>query len=325
MKAVVIKSHGGIEGLDWTDVADVVPTSLELLVRVRAAGVNRADILQRQGFYPPPPGESEIPGLEIAGDVVAMGEETKGFQVGDRIFGLVAGGGYGEFCPIHYRMAMPLPTDWSYSQGAAVTEVFYTAGETLFTHGGLREGEDVLIHAGGSGVGSAGIQLATRAGARVYVTAGSQAKIDRCMALGAVAGFNYKQEDFVAGIQRETAGAGVHQVLDFIGGAYLNRNLQVLRPMGRLVVVGLLGGRKAELDLGLILTRRLRIIGSVMRSLSLEEKRAIKQRFMKRWMPGFEENGLQPIIYAEVPVENVREAHKIMEENLHFGKIVLIM
>lgn len=319
MRAVICED----KNLHLQILPDPIPKADELLVAVKAAGVNRADVLQRKGFYPPPKGASTVPGLEIAGEVVAVGASCKRFKIGQRVFGLVDGGGYGEHCTIPEVMAMPIPESWTYAYAAAIPEVFFTASETLFQVGSLKAGEEVLIHAGGSGVGSTAIQMARLAGARIATTAGSDEKLARCSDLGAHLTIPYKERDFVAEIQRWSEGGGVHLVLDFVGAAYLDRHLDVLRPLGRLVLVGLLGGAKAELNLGKVLMRRIRIYGSVMRSLPLADKVSIKERFLERWLEQIMRKSIEPVIFEKIPIENVRDAHKMMEADKHFGKIIL--
>ncbi|GIX47976.1 MAG: NAD(P)H quinone oxidoreductase [Candidatus Tectimicrobiota bacterium] len=325
MKAIVFEAPGDPEVLHLAEVPDPTPGPEHLLVRVRATALNRADTLQRRGLYPPPPGESEILGLELAGEVEAVGEATQGFRPGDRVFGLVGGGAYAEKALLHYRMAMPIPAGWSFVEAAAVPEVFFTANETLFTLGGLQPGETVLIHAGASGVGTAGIQMAHYIGARVLVTAGSAAKITRTLELGADAGINYKEEDFAARVLELTEGVGVDLIQDFIGAAYWERNLRCLKEAGRLVLVGLMGGAKVEADLGLIMRKRLHIIGSVMRSQPLANKIAITQRFRERWLPLLAQGILRPVIDRTFPLAEAAAAHRYMEENRNIGKIVLVV
>ncbi|MDE0636124.1 MAG: NAD(P)H-quinone oxidoreductase [Candidatus Poribacteria bacterium] len=323
MKAIVRDRDGGPEVLQLSDVAPPQPTQTQLLVDVKATALNRADLIQRRGGYPPPPGESEILGLEIAGTVAGMGEAVTGFNEGDRVFGLVGGGGYAEQAVIDYRMAMCVPNEWSFEEAAAVPEVFFTANENIFTLGQLTDGESILIHAGGSGVGTAGIQIAHHVGARVFVTAGTPDKIDKCKALGAIAGINYKQSDFVAEIERLTDGEGVDVVLDFIGAPYLARNLQILKTKGRLLQVGLMGGAATEIDLGIVMRKRLQVIGSVMRPQSLDEKIAITQRFVQRWLPALKAGTLRSVIDSVYPLAQACEAHQYMEANRNFGKIIL--
>ena len=323
MKAITINGDGGPEVLQLSEVSPPQPTQTQLLVDVKATALNRVDLIQRRGGYPPPPGESEILGLEIAGTVSGMGEAVTGFNEGDRVFGLVGGGGYAEQAVIDYRMAMFIPDKWSFEEAAAVPEVFFTANENIFTLGRLSDGESILIHAGGSGVGTAGIQIAHHAGARVFVTAGTPNKIDNCKALGAIAGINYKESDFVAEIERLTDGEGVDVVLDFIGAPYLARNLQILKTKGRLLQVGLMGGSATEIDLGIVMRKRLQVIGSVMRPQSLAEKISITQRFVDRWLPELKTGALRPVIDSVYPLAQTREAHQYMEANRNFGKIIL--
>lgn len=323
MKAIIRTGDGGPEVLQLSEVPPPQPRKTQLLVDVKATALNRVDLIQRRGGYPPPPGESEVLGLEIAGTVSGVGDAVIGFYGGDRVFGLVGGGGYAEQAVIDYRMAMPIPDEWSFEEAAAIPEVFFTANENIFTLGGLSSGEAILIHAGGSGVGTAGIQIASHAGARVFVTAGTSDKIDKCKALGAIAGINYKQADFVAEIERLTDGAGVDVVLDFIGAPYLARNLNILKTKGRLLQVGLMGGSTAEIDLGIVMRKRLKIIGSVMRPQSLEEKIAITQRFVDRWLPELKSGTLRPVIDSVYPLAQVQDAHRCMEENRNIGKIIL--
>ena len=325
MRAITFDTPGGPEVLHLAEVPDPVLGRQDLLIRVHATALNRADTLQRRGQYPPPPGESEILGLELAGIVEAVGAETRGFVSGDRIFGLVGGGGYAEQAVIDYRLAMPMPQEWDFVHAAAVPEVFFTANETLFTLGGLQKGETVLIHAGASGVGTAGIQMARQAGARTFVTAGSAGKIARTVELGAEAGINYKEEDFAARVLELTHKAGVDLIQDFVGAAYWQRNLQCLKVGGRLVLVGLMGGAKVDADLGLLLRKRLQVIGSVMRSQPLENKIAITQRFRERWLPLLESGAIRPIIDSAFPLAEAAAAHRYMEENRNVGKIMLVV
>lgn len=325
MKAMTIETPGAPDVLRLGEIPVPVPGPDELLVRVRATALNRADTLQRRGLYPPPPGESEILGLELAGEVETVGSAAHGFAPGDRVFGLVGGGGYAEKALIDARMAMRIPAGWDFVTAAAVPEVFFTANETLFTLGGLQRGETVLIHAGASGVGTAGIQMARHAGARVFVTAGSADKIARTVELGAEAGINYKEEDFAARVRELTNKEGVDLVQDFIGAAYWQKNLQCLKTGGRLVLVGLMGGVKVEADLNLIMRKRLHVIGSVMRSQSLANKIAITQRFRERWLPLLANGTLRPIIDTTFPLAEAAAAHRYMEENRNTGKIILVV
>lgn len=323
MKAIIRTGDGGPEVLQLGDAPMPQPTETQLLIDVHATALNRADLIQRRGGYPPPPGESEILGLEIAGTVSAMGSAVTGWREGDKVFGLVGGGGYAEQAVIDYRMAMRIPDDWSFEKAAAVPEVFFTANENIFTHGRLTAGETILIHAGGSGVGSAGVQISHRAGARVFVTASTAEKIAGCEKLGATAGINYKDADFVAEVKRLTDDAGVDVVLDFIGAPYLARNLSILKTWGRLLQVGLIGGSQTEIDLGTVMRNRLKLIGSVMRPQSLEEKIGITRRFVARWLPELVAGTLHPVLDTVFPLAQASEAHAYMEANRNFGKILL--
>ena len=323
MQAVIFDAPGGPEVLKVEYVADPVPGPDQILVRVRATALNRADTLQRQGLYPPPPGESDVLGLELAGEVEVVGSAVRDVHVGDRVFGLVGGGGYAEKAVLDARMAMPIPAGWSFAEAAAVPEVFFTAQETLFTLAQLRAGETVLIHAGASGVGTAGIQMARETGANVLVTAGSAEKIARCLELGAAAGCNYKERGFADWVHERTDGRGVDVIEDFIGAAYWDDNLKSLATGGRLVLVGFMGGTKAQTNLGLILMKRLRIFGSVLRSRPLADKIDITRRFQAEWLPLLEAGRIKPIIDRRFGLHEAADAHRYMEANKNVGKIIL--
>jgi putative PIG3 family NAD(P)H quinone oxidoreductase len=323
MQAITMSVPGGPEVFRLTTVPDPTPAAEQILVRVRATALNRADVMQRMGQYPPPPGESDILGLELAGEVEAIGAAVKDIAPGDRVFGLVGSGGYAEKAVIDARMAMPIPSSWSFVQAAAVPEVFFTAQETLFTLGGLQEGETVLIHAAASGVGTAGIQMARETGARIFVTAGSAEKIQRCIELGATTGCNYKEQDFAEWVKEVTNGQGVDVIEDFIGAAYWERNLRSLKTGGRLVLVGLMGGVKIEANLGLLMTKRLQIFGSVLRSRPLADKIAITRSFHSKWLPLLAAGRIKPVVDRVFPLAQVADAHRYMEENRNFGKIIL--
>ncbi len=323
MEAIIRTGDGGPEVLQLSEVPAPKPTATQLLVDVHATALNRADLIQRRGGYPPPPGDADILGLEIAGTVAAVGRAVEGVSEGDRVFGLVGGGGYAAQAVIDYRMAMPIPDGWRFEEAAAVPEVFFTANENIFTLGELAAGEAILIHAGGSGVGTAGIQISHHAGANVFVTAGTSGKIHKCKTLGAIEGINYKTADFVAEIEHLTGGEGVDVVLDFIGAPYLEQNLSILKTKGRLLQVGLIGGATAEIDLGTLMRKRLKIIGSVMRPQSIDEKIAITQRFVDQWLPELKNGTLKPVIDSVFPLAEARQAHTYMEANRNFGKIIL--
>ena len=323
MKAIAVKLEKKKPRFVWEEVPDIEPEPEEVLVDIKATAVNRADLLQAMGLYPPPPGESEILGLEMAGVVSAMGDQVKGCNIGDRVSGLLSGGGYAQQVAIHPEMLLHLPDNWSFVQGAAIPEVWLTAFSNLFMEGGLESGQNVLIHAGGSGVGTAGIQMAREAGAVVFVTAGTTAKLDRCRELGASLGVNYKEQRFVEEIMAATQGQGVDIILDPIGGDYLNQNLALLRENGRLITIGLLGGSTAEINLGTVLGKSLQIIGTRLRSRSLAQKIEITRMFADRFWPMLEAGSLQPVIDTVFPIEEARAAHDYVKQNQNTGKVIL--
>lgn len=294
-----------------------------VLVKINATAVNRADLLQRRGLYPPPPGESGILGLEAAGVIVEKGSGVRHWQIGERVCCLLGGGGYAEYVAVHQEMLLPLSEHLTFEQAAAIPEVFYTAFVNLFLEGALQAGESLLIHAGASGVGTAAIQLAQHAGAKVFVTAGTDEKVQRCVALGAELGINYKTEDFAERLLSATGATGVDVILDCVGGEYLQRNLLLLKPRGRLVLIGLLGGAKSEIDLTPVLRKRLRLLGSVLRSRSLAEKIAITRDFKARVWPLFKHQQIHPIIDTVFPWTEVEQAHAHLAANQNFGKVVL--
>jgi putative PIG3 family NAD(P)H quinone oxidoreductase len=323
VKAIVVYQTQGVPRLVWEDVRQIDFGSEEVLVNVRATAVNRADLAQARGNYPPPAGASEILGLEMAGEIAAAGSAVRGWQLGDRVCALLAGGGYAEQAAVHGDMLLPLPAEWSYAQGAAIPEVWLTAYVNLFLEGGLRPGERVLIHAGGSGVGTAAVQLAHEAGAAVYVTAGSVEKIARCTELGALRGYNYKAVDYLQGVLADTGGEGVDLILDPVGAEFLERNLRALRPNGRLVNIGLLSGGRTTVDLGLILGKSLRVVGSRLRPRPLEEKIAITRGFRERFWPAMVAGKLRPIIDTVFPIADAQSAHDYVRANRNIGKVIL--
>lgn len=323
MRAVTIPRFGTPEVLTIDYVPDPIPGPQHVLLRVRAFGINRADALQRAGKYPPPRGESNIPGLELAGEVLSCGSAVTNFAPGDRVFGLVGSGAYAEKALLDQRLAIRIPESWDFSEAAAVAEVYCTASETVFGRGDLKKGESILIHAGGSGVGTAAIQMAKHVGATVYFTAGSAAKIEKVMSLDADAGINYKAQDFVEEIKRLTNGIGVDVIEDFIGANYIRKNISLLKPDGRLILVGLMGGSKCEFDLAPILGRRLNIRGFTLRSQTIELKQAIVARFKERCLPLLVNGTVRAIVHAVYPFEKTIEAHRVMESNENFGKLVV--
>lgn len=323
MKAIVVKRDGQNPILVWENVPDVDFGSEDVLVDVRATAVNRADLLQARGGYDPPPGASEILGLEMAGVVAAVGEDVEEWQVGDRVCALLPGGGYAEQVTVPQNMLLQLPNDWTFAQGAAVPEVWYTAYVNLFLEGDLAAGETVLIHAGASGVGTAAIQLANAADATVYVTAGNEVKLQACRKLGAELAINYKEEDFLQRVLAATQDQGVDLILDPVGGGYLDRNVRALRRFGRLVNIGQLGGTQGEMNMGLVLGRRLRIIGSTLRSRPPAEKVKITEQFQSGYWHLLRSGELKPIIDTVFPLEKAQEAHAYVAQNKNIGKVIL--
>jgi putative PIG3 family NAD(P)H quinone oxidoreductase len=323
MRAITLNTFGGPEVLTQTVMPQPIPGPNQLLVQVKACGLNRADLLQRRGKYPPPPGESDILGLEMAGNITAMGKDAEGFGIGERVFGLVGSGAYAEYCLIDQGSAMPIPQHFSYIDAAAIPEAFLTAQEAVFTLGQLLPYESILIHAGGSGVGSAAIQLARQVNATIYTTTGSLGKMAKIKSFGADHIFNYKEQDFMAEIFQATQNRGVNVIIDFIGAEYLAQHLQLLQTDGRMSLVGLMRGRTAEVDLGLIHTKRLQLKGLTMRSRSLEEKERITRHFQQKWLPLFVSGQLKPVVDSIFPIHRVQGAHEYMESNLNIGKIIL--
>ena len=325
MRAVVAAWPGGPDVLEVVERPDPRPGPGEVLVRVAATAVNRADLLQRQGRYPPPPGAGDVLGLELAGTVAALGEGVEGWAEGDRVMAVVAGGGYAELAAVPASTLLPVPEGIDLAAAAAIPEVFTTVYDNVFLRASLARGETLLVHGGSSGIGTAAVQLAVRAGARVLVTASSPTKLDAAIALGAERGIDYTDEDFVVAARAATGDRGVDVILDVVGGPYLERNLEALAVEGRLVVIGLQGGARAELDLGLLLRRRLTVAASALRSRSTEEKAALAARVRADVLPGFQDGTLRPVVDRVLPLDQVAEAHRAMESGDHIGKIVLRM
>ncbi len=322
MRAVVTEQPGGPSVLAIGEVPPPVPGPGQLLVRVRAAALNHADMLQREGEFPPAPGESPILGVELAGDVVGGGAGAR-TAPGTAVFGLVGGGAYAEYCVIDEQMAFDVPAGLSYAEAASLPEVYFTADTTMFGLGALSAGQTVLIHGGGSGLGTAAIQMARSAGARVACTVGSAAKAARARELGADLAIDHRQQDFVAEVRTWTHGEGVDLVEDIVGADYFARNLAALKDGGRLVQVGILSGTICSLDLDIIVLRRLHLIGSVMRPLPIEDKRAIARRFRDRWLPLLAARKLSPVIDSLFALADVARAHERLGRSEHFGKIIL--
>lgn len=322
MRAVLVREPGGVEVLSLGDAPDPVPGEGELLVRVRAAGLNRADLLQRMGRYPPPAGASSLLGLELAGEVV---RGAGAFAPGDRVMSLVPGGAYAELATAPAATTLPVPAGLSWAEAAAIPEAFLTAWLNLFDLGGLASGETVLVHAGASGVGAAAIQLARARGATVITTAGSEAKLDFCRELGAAHTIHRHTEDFAARVEEITGGAGVALVLDVVGQPYWERNLRALARGGRLVLVGFLGGSRGEADLGPVLRKSLTVRGTTLRGTPDEQKAALVRELGEFALPRFKAGELKPTVDRLFPWDEVAAAHTYMAENRNLGKIVLEM
>ena len=323
MKAVIIEKPGDENVLKIGEVTDPVPKDDELLIRVKCAALNRADIMQRQGFYPPPPGASEILGLECSGEVIEAGKGVTGWRAGDRAMALLPGGGYAEKAVAHFGSAMKVPNALNDEEAAALPEVFLTAFVNLFSLAGVKPGENVLVHGGGSGVGTASIQLLREAGARSIVTAGSDEKCHECLKFGADVAINYKKGPFAPQVKAATNNRGADVILDSIGGAYLAENLDALAHSGRLVLIGLMKGATAEINLATVLRRHLKIFGSTLRSRSNAEKAEIVRDFLARFGRALEAGKLRPPIYKSLPASEAASAHRMMQASEHFGKIVL--
>ncbi|GIW14856.1 MAG: NAD(P)H quinone oxidoreductase [Tepidiforma sp.] len=326
MKAVVITRPGGPEVLEYREVPDPVAGPEDLLIRVRATALNRADLLQRMGGYPQPGPKPafEIPGLEYAGEVIAVGERVEGFAVGDRVMGLLAGGGYAELVATHYRLAVKVPDVLSWEEAGATPEVFITAHDALLQCG-LAAGERVLIHAAGSGVGVAATQIAKVMGASLVAgTAGSAEKLARAAELGLDLGINYREQDFAEEVLRATDGKGVDVILDVIGAEYWERNLRALAVKGRMVVVGLMGGTGASTNLGVLLQKRLQVRGTTLRARPMEEKATATRAFEKSVLPHIASGRVKVVIDRVYALRDAAEAHAYMATNANFGKIVLV-
>ena len=324
MIAIEIREPGEPDVLVPVERPNLSPGPGEVLIKVRAAGVNRPDVMQRRGRYPPPPGASDIPGLEVAGTVEAVGDGVDGWSSGDKICALVAGGGYAEFCIAPSPQCLPIPRGMDFVAAAAIPETFFTVWTNAFERGKLKAGESILIHGGSSGIGTTAIQLARAFEARVFATAGSSDKCAACERLGAERCINYRETDFVEAIRELTGGAGVNVVLDIIGGPYVPKNLEALAVEGRLVQIGVLGGAKTELNVAVIMHKRLTVTGSTLRVRSIADKAAIAAAVREHVWPLLESGAVKPLIYATFPLRDAAEAHRLMESSAHIGKIVLV-
>jgi NADPH2:quinone reductase len=320
MRVIEIAEPGGPDVLRPVQRPLPAPRAGEVLIKVAAAGVNRPDIMQRLGKYPPPPGASDIPGLEIAGEIVAGADAA----IGRRVCALVSGGGYAEYCVAPLEQCLPIPSGIAETHAAAIPETFFTVWTNLFERAGLQRGERVLIHGGTSGIGTTAIQLARVRGAMVLATAGSAEKVAACTQLGAAVAIDYHATDFVAAVKDATSGEGVDVVLDIIGADYLQRNLDCLRRDGRLVQIGLIGGSRSALDLRSVLQRRLTITGSTLRPRSVAEKGSIARALEREVWPLFERGELRPIIHGEFPLSRAADAHRELESGRVIGKLILV-
>jgi NADPH2:quinone reductase len=323
MTVVEIAAPGGPEQLRTSVRPIPQPGDNEVLIRVQAAGVNRPDVMQRQGRYPPPPGASDLPGMEIAGEIVALGTNVSGLSIGDKITSLLAGGGYAQYAVAAAPLCMPVPAGLSMVEAAAIPETYLTVWTNLFERGRCKAGDVVLIHGGTSGIGTTAIQLAVAWGARVFATAGSEEKARACEKFGAVRGIDYRTEDFVEVIRAETKGYGIDITLDMVAGSYVQRNLEIAAVEGRIVTISLLGGARAEINMGMILAKRLTLTGSTLRPRTVAQKAAVADAVRHNVWPLLAAGRARPIIYATFPLAQASEAHRLMESSKHIGKIVL--
>jgi NADPH:quinone reductase len=324
MTVIGISKPGGPEVLLPETRSVPVPGPQEILVKVAAAGVNRPDVAQRSGSYPPPPGASDLPGLEIAGEVVAVGSEAKKHKIGDKVMSLVAGGGYAQYCIAQDAQAMTVPPSLSMIEAGALAETLMTVWHNVFERGGLKAGETLLIHGGSSGIGTMAIQLAKAFGAKAIVTVGSQDKADACLKLGADHAINYKTQDFVAEVKTITGGKGVELILDMVGGEYVDRNYDAAAVDGRIVQIALLGGGKATINVGKIMVKRLHHTGSTLRPRSNADKAAMVAAIEAKVMPLVRDGRIKPLMDSSFPLEKAADAHRRMETSEHIGKIVLV-
>jgi NADPH2:quinone reductase len=325
MRAIEISRPGGPEMLRVAERSTPEPGPREVLIEVAAAGVNRPDVFQREGKYAPPPGASDLPGLEVAGRVVACGAEVHEWHEGDLVCALLAGGGYAEYCAAPAPQCLPVPAGLSLVEAAALPETVFTVWTNVFERGSLSSGDVLLVHGGSSGIGTMAIQMARARGVRVLATAGTPEKCAACERLGAERGIDYRREDFAAVVQQLTAGRGVDVILDMVGGDYLPRNIASLAPDGRLVQIALLRGSRAEIDLAPVLHRRLTLTGSTLRPRSVEEKGRLARAVRAAVWPLVEKGDVRPIVHATFPLEAAADAHRLMESGAHVGKIVLVV
>lgn len=323
MQAIAIGAPGGPEMLQKVERPLPTPAPGEVLIRVGAAGVNRLDVLQRRGLYPPPPGASDLPGLEIAGEIAALGKGATRWKLGDRVCALTTGGGYAEFCAAHESHCLPLPDGFSLTQAAAIPETHFTVWHNVFQRGRLQRGETLLVHGGTSGIGTTAIQLGKAFGAMVIATAGTDEKCDACRRLGAAHAINYRSEDFVTAIKAITGGRGADVVLDMVAGSYLERNIRAAAVDGRIVQIAFLGGSKATLDVMPLMLKRLTLTGSTLRARSVAFKAALAEDLHRSVWPLLEAGAVAPVIDSTFPLADAGKAHRRMEDRTHVGKIML--
>jgi NADPH:quinone reductase len=323
MRQVRFDGAGGPEVIRLETAPVPQPGKGQVLIEVAAAGVNRPDCLQRAGGYPPPPGATDVPGLEVAGRIMAVGENVQELKAGDEVCALVASGGYAEYCVADAALCLPVPASLSLLEAAGIPENYFTVYDNVFTRGRLAPGETLLVHGGSSGIGSTAIQLAKQFGATVYATAGSPEKCDFCRSLGADVAIDYRAEDFVEEVRTLTDGRGVDVILDMVGGPYIERNLSILAFEGRLVQIAFLQTSKVEINLMPVMLRRLTVTGSTLRPRSVELKSKIAEALRQIVWPLLEKGAVRPVIHATFPLEQTREAHQLMESSAHQGKIML--
>ncbi|MDX6286084.1 MAG: hypothetical protein QOG53_1569 [Frankiales bacterium] len=324
MHAITLPTYGGPEALVWAEVPDPTPGPGEVLIDVAASAVNRADLLQRQGFYNPPPGASPIPGLECSGTIAALGDGVAGWSVGDEVCALLAGGGYAERVAVPSGQLLPVPRGISLVEAAGLPEVTCTVWSNVFMLARLQPGEVLLVHGGSGGIGTMAIQLARHHGARVFCTAGNPENLELCRSLGTEVAINYRDDDFVERVREETDGHGVDVILDNMGAAYLSRNVQALATSGRCVTIGMQGGTKGELDLGLLMMKRGSVHATSLRARPHEEKAAIVAEVREHVWPAIESGDVRAVIDREIPMPDAAEAHRVLEAGGHRGKVLLV-
>ncbi|WP_413576665.1 NAD(P)H-quinone oxidoreductase [Bdellovibrio sp. HCB290] len=323
MKVIEITKPGGPDVLAVGERPVPKPMDHEVLIKVKAAGVNRPDCAQRQGTYPPPPGASDLLGLEVSGEIVEVGAKVKRWHAGDPVCALVNGGGYAEFVTAPEGQCLPIPYDLDFAHAAALPETFFTVWTNVFESGQLKKGESILVHGGSGGIGTTAIQLAHQFGATVYTTVGKESAVNPCLELGADKVIQYKNDDFVLAVKEFTGGKGVDVILDMVGGEYFERNLESLAPLGRLVQIATIQGATVSFDLRKMMAKRLVITGSTLRPRSTEQKARIARSLEEHVWPLLNKGRLKPVIYKEFKLEQAREAHELMESSAHTGKIVL--